>query len=300
MNPSNPTNSMNSMNPSNPINPWQTHLIFLPIILLLFVICYHSTLSWMYQRYMAPDSYYSHGFIIPFVSGYLIWQKRKQLTNERPEFSWWGLFFIFFAVIIHIIGTVFYIFSLSGFSIFFFIMGISFFIFGNNSTRIVLFPLTFLIFMFPLPTAFLTTILFPMKMLVAKASVELINFLGIPAHREGFYITITAGTMLVGNPCSGLRSLISFLALGSVFAHISSISNMKKWILFLLAIPIALLSNMVRVPILLFISHYWGLSAAAPDSFWHDASGIFVFVIGLFLLFYAGRVLRWKSSGTDI
>ena len=299
-NPMNPTNPGNPTNPNNPINPLRTHLIFLPIILLLFVLSYHSTLSWMYHRYMAPDSYYSHGFIIPFVSGFLIWQKRNQLTNERPKFSWWGLFFIFFAVIIHIIGTTLYVFSLSGFSIFFLIMGISFFFLGNNSTRIVLFSLFFLLFMFPLPTAFLTAILFPMKMMVAKASVAIVNSLGIPAYREGFYITIPAGTMLVGNPCSGLRSLISFLALGSIFAHISSISNIKKWILFSLAIPIALLSNMVRVPILLLISQYWGLSAASPDSFWHDASGIFVFVIGLFLLFYAGRVLRWKSSETDM
>ena len=299
-NSTNSSNSTNPMNPSNPTNPLRTHLIFLTILLLLFAICYYPVLTWMYARYMGADSYYSHGFIIPFVSGFLIWQKREQLKNINMEFSWYGLILIIIAVLIHITGTILYVFSASGFSIFFLVIGISLFILGKKATRIILFPLVFLVFMFPLPTAFLTTILFPMKMLVAKVSVEIVNFLGIPTHREGFYITIPAGTMLVGNPCSGLRSLISFLALGSVFAHISNISNMKKWILFLLAIPIALLSNMVRVPILLLISQYWGLSAAAPDSFWHDASGIFVFIIGLFFLFYAGKLLRWKSSGTDI
>jgi len=99
----------------------------------------------------------------------------------------------------------------------------------------------------------------------------------------------------VGNPCSGLRSLISLLALGSVYAYLSDLPNGKQWLLVFLTIPIALLSNIIRVPILILISHYWGLSAAAPDSFWHNASGFLVFVIAITLLFYTTRLLKWKT-----
>ena len=131
-----------------------------------------------------------------------------------------------------------------------------------------------------------------MKMLVAESGALIASLMGIPVFREGFQITIPAGELLVGNPCSGLRSLISFLALGAVFAYMINISSLKKWVLFLLAVPVALLSNIVRVPILILVSHYWGLEAAAPESFWHGASGILVFILGVFLLFSAGKMLE--------
>ncbi len=288
------------MNSSNPSNLIKNHLIFLSIIFVLFIVCYHSTLSWMYVRYMNHDSYYSHGFIVPFVSGYLIWRKRKDLRGKEPEVSCWGLVLISASVLIHVTGTVFYVFSLSGFSIFFLISGTSLFIFGKNITRTILLPLVFLIFMFPLPLAIIGEISFPMKLLVAKVGVWIVDSLGIPILREGFHITIPAGSLLVGNPCSGLRSLISFLALGAILAYLSSISNIRKWILFFLSIPIALLSNIIRVPILILISHYWGLEVASPDSFWHNASGVFVFIVGILSMFYTGRLLEWKTQETDI
>ena len=261
-------------------------------LLLIFAICYHSTLTWMYGRYMSSDSYYFHGFLIPFVTAFLIWQKRKQLSETDIEFSWWGLWFILAAVLLHLAGTILYVFSISGFSIFFLVMGLCLFLFGKKITRIILFPLVFLIFMFPVPMAFISAVSFPLKMLVAKTGVDVVRLLGIPVIREGFNITIPAGTLLVGNPCSGLRSLIAFMALGSVFAYLIDTSATKKTVLFLVSIPIAIFSNMVRVPILILVSHFWGLEAAAPDTIWHTASGILVFVIGLGLLYAAGRLLQ--------
>ena len=283
------------MNSTNTINYLKTHLFFLPLLTIIFITAYHTTLSWMYGRYLSADSYYSHGFIIPLISVFLIWQKRKQIGETEFEFSWWGLWLILAAVLIHITGAVLYVFSVSGFSIFFLIIGLSLFIFGKKITRLILFPLMFLVFMFPLPLAFISAISFPLKMMVAKTGTDVVSFLGIPVFREGFTITIPAGSLLVGNPCSGLRSLIAFMALGSVFAYMVDFSLTRKIILFLSSIPIAILSNIVRVPILILISHYWGLEAAAPDSYLHTASGIFVFVIGLGMIITTIKILQWKS-----
>ena len=286
---------MNPSNPTNPINLPRALITYGFPLLLIFAICYHSTLTWMYGRYISSDSYYSHGFIIPFVSAFLIWQKRSELKVTAVDFSWWGLILIIASVLIHIAGTILYVFSISGFSIFFLVSGTSLFLFGKNITRIIIFPLIFLIFMFPLPMAFISAISFPMKILVAKTGTGIVSLLGIPVIRDGFNITIPNGSLLVGNPCSGLRSLISFLALGAIFAYLINILYISKLILFVSAIPIALLSNIVRVPILILISHYWGIESAAPETFWHDASGIFVFVIGFIMLFAIGRLLEWKK-----
>jgi exosortase len=244
---------------------------------------------------MGADSYYSHGFVIPFISGFLIWRRRNELKETEVQFSYWGLLMVIASALIHIVGTVIYVFSVSGLSIFLWILGTSLFLFGKPITRMIVFPLAFLIFMFPLPQAFIGAISFPMKVLVSKLGAWTISCLGISVLREGFHITIPAGTLLVGNPCSGLRSLISFFALGSIYAYLSDLSNFKKWLLFFLTIPIALLSNAIRVPILILLLHFWGPTASAPDSFWHDASGVAVFIVGLSLLFCMGRFLEWKS-----
>ena len=67
---------------------------------------------------------------------------------------------------------------------------------------------------------------------------------------------------------------------------------MRKWILFLISVPIALLVNIVRVSILILVSHYWGLAAAAPDTMVHTGSGMAIFVIGILLLFFSSKVLE--------
>lgn len=265
-------------------------------VLILFAFAFRSTLIWMYGRYMSADSYYSHGFLIPFVSVFFIWQKREALAEIETYPSRLGLVLLLCAVLMHAAGTILYIFSVSGFSIFLFILGIILFIFGKKVTRTIIFPLVLLLSMFPLPEAIIGTLSFPMKMLVARAGVDIVSAIGIPVLREGFHIEIAQGSLLVGNPCSGLRSLIAFMTLGAVYAHISRFSVSRKWILFLLSIPIAVLSNIVRVPMLILTAHYYGIAAASPDSVWHDASGLMVFVIGFALLFLAGRALEWQPN----
>lgn len=267
--------------------------------ILLFIASYHSTLIWMYGRYISSESYYSHGFLVPFVTAYLIWRKRELLRDKIPGFSWPGLAIIIIALLIHLFGTIIYVFSVSGFSIFLLIIGLSLFLFGGEITRIIFFPLVFTIFMFPLPSAFISLISFPLKLFVAKSGAWIAGMIGIPVYLEGFYISIPSGTLLVGNPCSGLRSLITFLALGSIFAYISPLSLWRRYMILIFSAPIAIISNVIRVPVLIAISHHLGLEAAMPGGFWHDASGIMVFIIGFFLLICVTRILEWGSTAEN-
>lgn len=271
------------------------NIIGLAIIALLVAFAYQDTFIWMYDRYIGADSYYSHGFLVPLISFFYIYQQKDLLSQMEQKSSMVGLFVLIIAVILHILGTILYIFSISGFSIFFLAIGLSLFLFGIERSKAIWFPLLFLLFMFPLPTAVINVISFPLKIIAAKAGVWIVSMLGIPVHGEGFNIYIPAGHLLVGNPCSGLRSLIAFLALGAVFAHMATLSIMRKWLLFLLTIPIALLSNIVRVPIIILVSYYWGLEAAAPDTLVHTGSGMLVFIIGFILLLVFGRVMKWQT-----
>lgn len=270
------------------------YIFFMPFLLLLFAASYADTLQWMLGRYLSPDSYYSHGFLVPLISGYLIWLKKDDLARVPPRTSWIGFLLVVMTALLHVFGTAVYVFSVSGFSIWLLVVGAVLFLNGWERTRIILFPLFYLIFMFPVPLAFITRISFPLKMFVAAIGVKLVALTGIPIFREGFNVLIPQGTLIIGNPCSGLRSLIAFLALGSVFAYMSELSVVRKWVLALIAVPVALMSNLIRVPILILWSYWFGLDAAAPDTWVHTGSGMVVFVLGMGMLYFCMHCLSWS------
>lgn len=272
-------------------NEYRYFVASILIVLIGLAFIHKDTVIWMYGRYTNSDSYYSHGFIIPAISLYLIWMKREKLKKLSFQPSWSGLIIIIGALFLHYLGTILYVFSISGFSIFFFILGVSLYLFGWPITKALLFPIFFLLFMFPVPENFITIVSFPLKRLVAITSVELVQLLKIPVFIDGFYISIPSGVLLVGNPCSGLRSLISFLALGSLFAYFIEASIAKKLALFFMTIPIALLVNLFRVIALILISHHWGLEVAAEDTFLHSATGAVMFALGLGIFHSCSKLL---------
>jgi hypothetical protein len=98
------------------------HVFGLGVIGLVTAIAYKLTFMWMYDRYMSADSYYSHGFLVPFVSLFFIYQQRDRLRQTEQKLNIVGVYIVLFALFLHVLGTVLYIFSISGFSIFFLIM----------------------------------------------------------------------------------------------------------------------------------------------------------------------------------
>lgn len=253
-------------------------ILKLAFILTLLAFIYHSTFLWLYERYISADSYYSHGFIVPFVTVFLIWLKRRQLRLTAWNYSFPGAVLILCSLSAHIISIFAQTFFLSGFSFIFLIFGICLFLFGKEITKNIIFPLAFLIFMIPLPLVAINAVSFPMKMFVTKSVVLILKtFMNLPITNEGFQIFFPRGSLIVENPCSGLRSLITMLALGSIFAYLSKESMPKRILLFLLAFPIAIFSNMIRVILLCLAVFIYGNKMS--EGFFHDFSGYLVFII---------------------
>jgi len=264
-------------------------------ILIFIILIYHTTFIWLYERYISADSYYSHGFLIPFITGGLLWFKRKRLIKIKREYNFWGLALIILALFIHFLSILVEVFFVSGFSILLLVFGISLFLFGKKITQKIIFPLFFLIFMFPIPLAAINAISFPMKMFVTKSSVFVLKtFLNIPIKNEGFQIFFPNASLIVENPCSGLRSLISLLALGSIFAYLLKANIKKRIILFLLSIPIALVSNLIRVILLSMGVYIYGSNIT--EGFFHDFTGYLVFVIAFVTFWLFWREFQCKSS----
>jgi exosortase len=170
--------------------------------------------------------------------------------------------------------------------------GISLYLFGRAITRELLFPLAFLFFMFPLPMAVLDTIAMPMKLFAASAGAAIVTLLGMPLVQEGFQLHFPTTSLVIDDPCSGLRSLISLAALGALCAYFFQAPTWKRMALFIAAIPIALISNILRVTFLASLAFH-GKNAAS--GFYHDLSGIMVFLLALAMLFGTRRVLEWRQ-----
>ena len=264
------------------------------LILILIIAAYHSTFIWLSGRFCASDSYYSHGFLVPVVTGVLIWHKQRQLKYVKREYNFWGLVLIIFSLIFHLLSMLTEVFFISGFSLLFLIFGISLFLFGQKLTKSILFPLSFLVFMIPMPLVAVNAISFPMKMFATKSAVFVLSsIVRMPIRHEGFQVFFPQGSLVVGNPCSGLRSLIAMLALGSVFAYLLKAAMPKKILLFFLVIPIALISNVVRVILLCLGAFIYG--SQIIEGFFHDFAGYLVFVIAFVSLWFIWRKFQCKS-----
>jgi exosortase len=262
-----------------------------PLITLgLCLLTYVPAFFWMKIRWFARDSYYSHGILIPLIVGWLIWQKKDELARIAPLSNRWGLPLIIAGILIHIISSVLRVYFTSGFSLLLTIVGIILHFYGLRVLKTIAFPIFFLVFMIPLPEVAIVNISFRMKMFAAAIAGNVINSIGILAIREGSVIRMPHAYVVVDDVCSGLRSLISLTALGSIFAYLFHGPLWKRITLFLSTIPIAIITNVCRVVFLAFVSEVWGHEAAS--GFVHDASGFGIFVVAFFLLLAVSKLLE--------
>lgn len=256
----------------------------------LFFLTYTPTFIWMWDRWFASDSYYSHGILVPLVSAYLIWLTREDLAKVTPQRSAWGVPITVIGITLHLLSSLFRIYFTSAFSMFIVLIGLILYFYGIKILRKIAFPVFFLLFMIPVPLILIKNVSFKMKMLAAEIATGMLNNIGLPALRAGSMIRMNHATVIVDDVCSGLRSLISLAALGSIFAYWMKGPMVKRIALFLTTIPIAVITNVVRVIFLATIAEVWGPEAAT--GFTHDVSGFLVFGLAFLLLFAMGKLLE--------
>jgi exosortase len=266
--------------------------IKLSILALLTLTAYIPTFIWMYDRWVAHDTYYSHGFLVPFISIFLVWLKRESLSKIEIKPANLGWLFFLFGILAHALSAnkLVRVYFTSGFSLIVVLIGLTLLFFGKKILRQVLFPILFLVFMVPAPLVALSDTSFRLKIFAAQASTKIINLLGVPAIREGSIIRTIHSQMIVEDPCSGIRSLIALIALGSLMAYFSNISRTKKIIVFFSSIPIAVVSNIIRIVALSLASEMYGAKFAM--GWFHNTMGILVFVFAFFGLSLIAKLLE--------
>lgn len=259
----------------------------------IFVVVFWPTFIWMAQRFDAYDSFYSHGWLIPLASGWLVWQRREKLIDQKESIrsSFWGLTLLVPSLFVHTVSTWWDINFLSGFAMIFAIWGLVWTLWGRRALWTLRFPMLFLLFMVPLPGVLLISISFKMKMMAATLATYFVKLIGIPATQAGSTISIPGISVIVDDTCSGLRSLISLIALSSLWTSLMphGAKSWNKWTIVAASVPIALAANMVRIVTLILLSGIYGPQIA--ESFIHYGSGIVVFGIAIAILAWLSNVL---------
>ncbi len=258
--------------------------------MVLLLIAYIPILVWMYHRWVHKESYYGHGFLIPIVSLFIIWQRRDVLAKVKISSEIAGLWIAIAGLCIHIVCAVLRIYFISGFSFVFIIYGLVLFFFGKDMARNLTFPIFFLLTMVPLPLVLIGNLTVKLKLFAAQCATFILNHIGFPSIRDGSIIRMPHSYIAVEAPCSGLRSLISLLTLGLLFAYAIRASYSKKAILLLSSIPIAIASNITRIILLATVNDLYGEKIAM--GFFHDFSGFLVFAFAFGGLLGVSRILE--------
>jgi len=274
------------------------NIINFSICAVLLMVTYIPTMRWMFDRWMAAESYYGHGFLIPIISLGILWQRCGLLKKARISNEISGLVIVAIGLLIHIVCALLKVYFISGFSFVFVLYGLVLFFFGKEMTRQLIFPIFFLLAMVPLPLVLIGNLTVKLKLFAAQVSTVILNNIGFPSIRDGSIIRMPNSFIAVEAPCSGLRSLIALLTLGLLFAFVIKVSYLKKGLLFLSALPIAIATNVFRILMLATVNDLYGEKVAM--GFFHDFLGFVVFGFAFLGLWAIGRILEPKrKEGED-
>jgi len=270
----------------------------------LFFAAFASEVNWMEWEWSRGSSYYSHGYLIPFVALWLVWTKRHRLAHLEPrgDLRGLGLATLGFGLLMLLAGSYLRRGSLQGASFVVVLCGLVFFLYGRAISRELLFPLLFIVSMIPMSMWMLNKFTFPLKMFATAGTVRVVNALhGIGLHpcavgQSGSNVVwrLPDGSedlLTVAEACSGLKSLIALVTFGALLAYLAKVSPFHKVVLFLAGIPVALLANMWRIVTLTVVAGRWGSAVARPDGWVHDTTGLGIFAIAFVLFFAFERVL---------
>jgi exosortase D (VPLPA-CTERM-specific) len=255
----------------------------------LFVALYHSAYHWLVTADWAREDY-SASYFIPVIVLYLIWEKRCELAAVPSAGSWGGLWLLVPALFLFWLGELAGEYFSLYLSSWLMAVGVLWLHMGRRKLARIAFPLCLALFMFPLPNILYTRVSFNLKMLSSQLGVGMLRLSGMSAYREGNVIDLGFTQLQVVDACNGLRYLIPLIVLGMLVAYFYKGRLWKRVLLVLSTIPLAIVTNGLRIASVGFLYPIWGAKVA--EGFFHDFSGWFIFMATLALLLLEMQLLK--------
>src|SRR5437588_3747629 len=250
------------------------------------------------------DENYSHGILIPFVIAFILWQERKSFVDSKSASSTsLGAIGIGVSLCALWAGTAGAELFVQRASLVLILASIVIYCFGARLVRIVAVPLVLLVLAIPIPQIIFNRIAFPLQLFASRCAVAAMSFLSIPVLRQGNVIELMPlgasepKKLAVVEACSGIRSLMTLVTLALIYAYFTRptaprtkvYAISRSIILMFAAVPIAILTNALRVSGTGVLAHYYGTRVA--DGFFHSFSGWVIYIAAALLLFAMGWMI---------
>lgn len=260
------------------------------------IVALAAAIGWAYGRTLADLAHvwstqadYSHGFLVPVFSLYLLWHRRALLSAQQIRGSWWGLALLVVAGGVKWASVYFFMSLLDAVSLLISLAGLTLFALGWAGLAWSWPAIVFLLFMIPLPGAIASRLSAPLQRIATEASTWLLQTLGMPAIARGNVIWLTDGQIGVVEACSGLRMLMLFAAITVGASFIIQRPLWEKCFVALSALAIGLLTNVIRITATAVLHEFAGPELAMMV--FHDLAGWLMMPVAMLLLFLELQLL---------
>lgn len=287
--PSSPQREMTSVR-----SRWQQRLPSLILLALVIAIYAGVMVKLVNDWYTDPD--FSHGFLVPLFSAYLLWTQRHALRSTPVRQSWAGVPLILLSIFTLFLGVYGAELFLSRISLIMLIGGLVWTMWGPAMLRQVRFPLLVLLLAVPWPAVVFNQITFPLQIFASKAASAVLPLFGVPVLRDGNIIKLPAMDLEVAVACSGIRSLMSLVTAAIFYGYFLEPSTKRRVILALAAVPIAVIANGARIVGTGLAVQYWDPDKAM--GFFHEFSGWLIFVISLLCLYLLHTLMNLQARAS--
>jgi exosortase len=262
--------------------PRKSQLPWGPIVFfgLLLVVGYFPVLRHLVRQWN-NDADMGHGFFVPVVAGFIVWQKREELMALKTKPSWWGLILVVVGGIQLTIATLGTELFSARIAFLMTVIGVIWTLCGTAMLKKLTFPLLLLFFMIPIPAVIYNSITFKLQLLASHLAEDALTLLNVPVAREGNVLELPNQKLQVVEACSGIRSLLSLTFLSLVYGYFFEKKTWLRWVLFFSTIPIAIVANGSRVTITGLMTQ---IDAKLAEGVFHEAQGWVIFMLGLGLL----------------
>lgn len=280
-------------------NPRLVAALFLLVGLIVFV-SWDSLYEMVYIWGAAEE--YGYGYFIPFISAFLIYQRKALVLAAEYKPSWIGVLIALTAIILGFLGQIATTHTLVQYAFVLMLVGIFWALMGWSAFKLVMGPLALLFFMVPLPPFVLNTLSGQLQLISSEIGVWVIRQFDITVFLEGNVIDLGAFKLQVVEACSGLNYLFPLLSLSFIMAYLYRVEFWKRAIVFLSSIPITVVMNSFRIGVIGWLVENWGIEQA--EGFLHYFEGWIIFISCLALLMLEitllSRVGRQRMSLSEV
>jgi exosortase len=227
-----------------------------------------------------------HGFFVPLVAGYIVWQRRQDLLATEPRPTWWGLLLVVWGGLQLLIGTLGVELFTARTALVVTLIGVVWTVGGPPVLRKLAFPLLLLFLMVPIPAVVYNSLTFPLQILATRIAAAGLLTIGVPVMREGNILDLPNQQLSVAEACSGIRSLLSLTFLSLIYGYFFEKRTWLRIVLFLATIPVALAANAGRVMVTGILSQ---VRSDLAEGFFHESTGMVIFLSAGVILFFLHR-----------